>query len=138
MNDKCWVCEGIEPVFFGKRCEEHDICDVCGTKRAEINGVPWDTRTGFRCQECEGKRIKKAVSNFEKEEHGYLDFAYNDKVKCPYCGCEYTPDELYDSTDDEECPNCSNIMKVEIEWSATYSTSKPNQPLNAGAKDSAG
>ncbi len=124
MEIKCWVCEGLESVFFGKRCEEHDICDVCKTKRTDIKGIPWGTRTGFRCQECEDRRIDKAIADFKKEEHNDLDFQYNDRVKCPHCGYEYHPDELYESSDNEACPNCSNEMCVDVDWTATYSTSK--------------
>ncbi len=125
MENNCWVCMGLEPKAFTKKCKAHDICDVCKTKRADIDGIPWGTRTGFICQKCEDVRIAKAISDFGKEKYDELDFKYNDQVKCPYCGDEYYPDDLYESTDGVDCPNCSMEVNIEVLHSVTYSTSKP-------------
>jgi len=122
MDIDCWVCNGSEPKAFTKKCKIHDVCE---TKRAGITGIPWGTRTGFICQTCETKRIGQAISDFEKEYHDKWDFKHNDEIKCPFCGYEYYSDELYESTDSEECPNCNNLMVVDVDYSVSYSTYKP-------------
>ena len=125
MNDKkCWVCEGAEPGLMSHKCEKHDVCDICGKKRSEIKENIWGTRTGYVCFPCEEKRREKAISDFEKEDVAKWEFWGNDNIKCPYCGYEYEPDDLHESTKDEECGNCGSIMEVEVEYTVTYSTSK--------------
>lgn len=123
-SKKCWVCSGDKPKLFGYRCETHDVCDICAKNRHEIKGDKLGTITGFVCVSCEEKRQQKAISDFGEEEVDNWTFSCNDNVKCPYCGHEYEPDELHESTDDEECGNCGSIMNVEVEYSVSYSTSK--------------
>jgi len=123
-HDKCWVCEGTEPKGFVYKCKKHDVCDVCNISRNECDGTAWGTRTGFICNKClEAKQIK-AIEDFKKEETRDIDFQYNDYVKCPHCGYEYHPDDLYESSDEEECPTCGSYIDVEVEWTVSYSTTK--------------
>ncbi len=123
---ECWVCEGKENVYFGLKCKKHDVCDVCKRPGAEIPETHWMTKTGFICDPCLRAKQAKAISDFEKEKHYECEFNYNDYVKCPYCGHEYNPDELYESTEDEECGKCGSIMSVEVDHLVMYTTSKLN------------
>ncbi len=131
MAKDCWVCNGTEPEMLGK-CDLHNVCDVCRTKRADLTTPPWGTRTGFRYHDCEEKRREKAVSDFSKEDHEDHEFSYNDKVKCPHCGYVYRSDDLHESEENIACPNCSNEMDVEVDVCVYYSTSKsPTNPKEA-------
>lgn len=121
---QCWVCEGKEPIFLGYKCEEHDVCDICGKKRADLKCEKWGTLTGFVCSPCEDARRDKAISDFQDLETNKWVFYHNDRIKCPYCGYEYEPDELHESTDEEECGNCGSLMDVKVEYSVHYTTSK--------------
>jgi len=116
---ECVICNEKRYVsFFSYRCPEHDVCDVCKKKRKDIIGVPWVTKTGFICDECK-KRSKKAILDFQKKPSHKTYFFFHDKIKCPYCGYEYATD-FYESTNEEECPNCNSLIEVEV--TVTYST----------------
>jgi len=121
----CYICNEIhKPNVFSRRCEKHDVCDECGKTRKEIKGTPWGTRKGFICGECQERIWNKRIDDFSKKEVEDYEFSYNDKIKCPYCGYEYIDDELHESSDDETCPNCNSGIKVEVDWTASYSTEK--------------
>ena len=124
-KNECWVCNGAEPEMFSRKCIEHDICDVCKTKKADIIGTPWGTKTGFICNRCQQDIWNGRIATFAKEDPDEHNFLSRDDVKCPYCGYEYYPDDLYESSDDEYCPNCNSQIEIEVEWVADYSISKP-------------
>lgn len=125
-SKKCWVCEGIEPKAYlnSYRCEKHDVCDVCKTKRKDLKDSPWGKKYGFICQPCEEKRCQSEIDKFNSEDYDEFNFQYNDKPICPFCGYEFEPDDLYESQEELQCGNCSSYMDVEVEYTATYSTSK--------------
>lgn len=122
----CYICENREPDpkdWFPKKCEKHDVCNNCGVKRKDLKKPPWGKKHGFICVPCENKRRKKAVDEFQAQEHDDFDFMYNDEIVCPWCGYKYNPEDTYDDCE-QECPNCAKTISIEIEHHMTFSTAR--------------
>jgi len=101
-----------------------ECCDVCGTKRKDLEQKPWWSETGFICVPCETNRQQEEVIEFQNTNPPE-NFYGRDDVKCPHCGYEYDPDEPYGSgLTETECVNCDSAIEVEVEYTTTYSTSK--------------
>jgi len=130
MKDKkCYICDETKPEYFN-RCEKHDVCLSCGKHTSELGTMNrWGTLGGFRCQDCEEKRIQSEIENFQKE-HEEDDYQYsNDGVICPYCGYLHKPDSessyFYNDGDENiECSNCGNEFNIETYISYSYTTTK--------------
>ncbi len=125
----CPPCLGIHSEKYAYHvCEKHDICIDCGKTRKEITEIPWGiSGVGFRCRPCQNKlnkRIKiEALQKFESEEHDDFDFCYEDQIICPHCGTIQSPDDRYESQKEIECETCNGCFDLEVEYSASYSTS---------------
>ncbi len=106
------------------KCEKNVVCDICKINRDDYNGTKWATKTGFICDKCLTEKQQRAIDAFSKEDSGGHYFMNRDDIKCPYCGYEYTPNGLYESTDSEECGTCGSVMSVDVEYTASYSITK--------------
>jgi|LGOV01.1.fsa_nt_gb transcription elongation factor Elf1 len=61
-----------------------------------------------------------------EEPGNEIDTFCLDVIKCPFCG-EIIGDADYDQEDDTaECPECGRVCDLEIEYSVSYTTTKPD------------
>lgn len=104
-------------------CDVHDRCESCGITRKEITGAVWGSAVGWICKPC--KKIEKDNARkaaFEKLGNETPDCDYRDVIICPHCGSENSNDDMYQSQD-IKCYVCEGLMHVEIEYTASYTTS---------------
>ena len=87
-----------------------EICE-CGKKKYEFQDVCWT---------CKEKKELAYESEFAIENEGTSSDKF---ICCPYCGSDYGTDEMYKSQDCL-CYECNKKFHVDIEYSATYTTSK--------------
>lgn len=125
-DTECYVCEGTDPQWFSIRCEKHDICLKCGINRKDLKEPPWGAIGGFICRECEEKRQKKAIADYDSSGKSY---EYGDTPICPYCGEKYNIDEHYslyddDNNEDIECPNCGSMFNCNTYVSYSFTCRK--------------
>ena len=118
-NEKCYVCEGTDPTLSSRRCAEHDVCLKCGTNRKDL-------KEGFICRECERKRQKKAIADYDSSGKSY---EYGNTPICPYCGEKYDIDEHYslyedDNDEDIECSNCGSMFNCNTYVSYSFTCRK--------------
>lgn len=69
------------------------------------------------------------------EEHGAMvesvgghsedDCCYTSSIICPYCATEQSSDDIHESKTGLECDTCGGEFDLEVEWSASYTTTKP-------------
>lgn len=57
-----------------------------------------------------------------------MDTWNTDKIVCPWCGYVFGDSCEYDVDDGEliECPECEKPLELELEYSASYYTQKPD------------
>ena len=120
----CAECNGKERDWMTYiECEEHDRCRVCEINRKDLTEPPWGGKKGWICKPCETERMadvrRKAFEKLDGEEP---DCVYMDKIICPHCGSELDSSDIYESQD-MECHVCEGEIDLEVEWTATYSTS---------------
>jgi len=127
---ECWVCDGTEPKAFSHKCEKHDVCIRCGIKRADVEGVPWGTRKGFICNKCQEEKWAERIAAFTEKDFKENDFEYRSDLKCPYCGHEWQPYDVNESTEDVTCPHCNSYMDVDVEWTADFCIRKAKSDKN--------
>lgn len=126
---ECFVCKGIEPDnIFSHRCEKHNVCLSCGTKRKDLKETPWGKRGGFICKPCEQKRIQEKIKTFQ-DENACEDEFYDDDIICPFCGekheCDGEDGAFYSEGDHKfSCADCDNVFNVNTYISYSYTTSK--------------
>ena len=118
----CPACVGdATPWSFGKFCDKHNVCVVCGISRKDITEAPWGVRIGaFKCRACELSERKKRIAARQAKE---IDHEYTDEVTCPHCGYEFS-DSWEMREGDDDCPECEKTFEIEINTSITYTTRK--------------
>ena len=126
---ECYVCNGIEPDWISKRCEEHDVCTSCGILRKDLKQTPWGAKGGFLCCPCEEERKLQAVADYKYNENFH---EYEREIKCPYCGSEYFVDDHYslyedDNLEEIECGNCGNEFSCQTYVSTKFTTKRIQQ-----------
>jgi len=92
---------------------EKRICPECKKERSMWN----DDKECFECRDK--KRIAKLGKEVVEEGESYNE----DEIICPWCGADYGTDDMQESTDCN-CYECDKKFHVDIEYSASYSTSK--------------
>lgn len=125
----CDICEGNKKSWaFGGRCEEHDVCLICKTKRKELSDTPWAHRDGIVCRPCQHKeheRIKDAALAAMHKNYDPWDYDSLDLPKCPYCDLEvdHPWDYSWDQSEKEiRCDRCDNSFLV-VDQPRVYFTS---------------
>lgn len=128
----CDICNNA-PEPFGSyiRCEEHNICCICGTKRVDIKGSVCGDVRGFMCGSCYNveKAIakKKALASIkEGDEYNERDYFGLNEIICPYCGSVESDGIDYEESNRLKmaCETCENTYYVTAEHSVTYSTER--------------
>lgn len=127
----CPDCAGVEKNFHTRYfiCDDHNVCVSCKTKSKDLpEGVTrWGTSTGFRCSTCQDRinynQKIEALEIFESEEHDNYDFLSENEIKCPHCGTLQSSDDRHESEKEIECETCNGLFDLEVEYSASYSTS---------------
>ena len=109
---KCEIC-GKDVSKYWKRCEEHHICDMCGTKE----NLHYRNNQ-LTCNACRVKIVNIQVETFGGNTEHTLE------ITCPWCG--YTKACSWVAPDEAEniCRNCGNKYKHARCYSTTYSTEK--------------
>lgn len=128
-----WVC-GCEKCLGNPEkdsysvCEEHDRCVSCNCTRAELTETPWGVRGGWRCKPCQqsldAARKAQALAAAAASGHSEDDCTYTDKILCPYCASEQSSDDLHESQKGMTCDVCDGQFDLEIEYTASYTTTK--------------
>ena len=111
----CAECNG-EPRDWSTyiECEDHDRCNVCETKRGDIEGTPWGRKTGWICNSCKEKEdLEIRRKAFEKLDGELPDCLYQDDIICPHCGSELDKDEVYEDQE-LDCHVCGGELHLEI------------------------
>lgn len=104
-------------------CEEHDRCRCCGINRKDLKEAPWGGKHGWQCKPCadiEAAGIREDA--FDKLNGEDPDCDYRDEIICPHCGSTLCSDELHESQD-IECHVCEGEIYLEVEYTASYTTS---------------
>jgi len=121
----CAECNGKERDWMSYiECEEHNRCRSCGTKRKDIKeDSVWGGKNGWICNSChESERSgirREAFAALDGEEP---DCEYCDEIICPHCGTTISNDDIHESQD-LECDVCHGEISLEVDWTASYSTS---------------
>lgn len=110
MKDECKVCGKPDPEHIF-HCEDHYLCENCGTKENLI------TSKQLLCRSCLEKQIEIDIQNF----NGNTD--YTNDVTCPHCGHEQMDSWEYNSGE-YDCGHCEKPFDVEIYTERTYSTTR--------------
>ena len=120
MKLKCNIC-GENSRSHLWRCEDHQRCDVCGTKK----NLCYRNR-GLTCDACHAEIARKQVEAFDG------DINYTSEIICPWCGDERS-DSWEDSDEDTHyCENCENEYSHTRNVEVTYCTSKIDKTITAG------
>lgn len=84
----------------------------------------WTDKYGGICYWCNKKIVDEKWKNQTITETIKKGKSYNeDIIICPYCGYENDESDLHETTD-IYCGDCGKEFHLEVEWSASYSTSK--------------
>lgn len=62
------------------------------------------------------------------------DVCNDDGVECPYCSYVYDDTDLPHDSGNWECPDCERTFGVEVEYSATYYSTKPESEVDSISK----
>lgn len=120
----CGECNGEErgcKTYI--ECDKHDVCSCCSISRKEIKGAVWGGIKGWTCCPCkEAKDLEIRREAFEKLNGTEPSCSYKDEIICPHCGSKISNDDIYESQD-MECHVCEGEMELEVDYTATYSTS---------------
>ena len=99
--------------------EKKITCPVCNKDEEEF----WIKKYGM-CFWCNHKKQEKeALERLKKRVAEEGESSNEDYIICPYCSCENSSDELNHTTD-TYCDECGKEFHLEVEYSASYSTSK--------------
>lgn len=124
----CYECNGKErdTVMSYIECETHDVCRKCSKSRKEFEDAVWGGVNGWTCKPCkEAKDLEVRIEAFEKfnhEDYSKYHFMFNDDIICPHCGSKIGNDDIHESQD-LDCYVCEGEISLEVEYTATYSTS---------------
>ena len=124
----CQKCLGKPTEYSYIVCEEHDKCDTCNCTRAELTETPWGTSGGWRCKPCQDRmddaRKTAALAAALESGHGEDDCFYTNEIICPYCASVHRDGDQNESASDLECGTCGGYFDLEVEWSASYTTTR--------------
>lgn len=120
----CAECNGKERDWMSYiECDEHDRCRVCATNRKDIKGSAWGGKRGWTCNSCkEFEDLEIRREAFEKLDGEEPDHICTDEIICPHCGSEISNDDIHE-TQDLKCHVCEGELSLEVEYTASYSTS---------------
>ncbi len=120
----CSECNGGERGFKSYiECDKHDVCTNCGISRKEIKGLVWGGIKGWTCKPCnEAKDREIRKEAFSKLDGDEPDCSFTDEIICPHCGSIISSDDIYECQD-LKCCVCDGELSLDIEYTATYSTS---------------
>lgn len=115
MKFECEIC-GVKTNRW-KRCDEHYICDDCGTKGDLC--FFGERQGGLLCGVCKAKRVETEIAKFKG------DTSVQDCIVCPWCGYAHY-DSLWEYQDNKGCTchNCEHNFLLEIINDPKYSTRK--------------
>lgn len=65
-----------------------------------------------------------ALAAAAAEGHDEDDCVGLDKIVCPYCATEQSRDDRDSSVEGLECDTCDGTFDLEVEWTASYTTTK--------------
>ncbi|WP_303847514.1 hypothetical protein [Aeromonas sobria] len=140
----CRKCDPSQSPYIV--CDEHDKCDSCGISRKDLKEAPWGLGDGgWRCKDCQAvldEREKQAalsrVAKKVQQAGGYdeWEFSGQDKVKCPHCATEWSPDEDVNSAENYECGVCGGLYTIEPCYEVTYTTRVVGERLLPSSNDS--
>jgi hypothetical protein len=120
----CAECNGKPRDWMSYiECEEHNVCRSCGIKRKDVKeDSVWGGKHGWICNSChkieESGIRREAFAALDGEEP---DCSYCNEIICPHCGSEINNDDIYESQD-LECHICQGELSLEVDWTASYST----------------
>lgn len=119
----CAECNGKDRDWMTYvECDNHDRCSVCFISRKEIQGPVHASKKGWICKPCnESKKLETKTGAFKKLDGEEPDCSYRDNIICPHCGSEISNDDIHESRD-LVCHVCEGEMTVEVEYTASYST----------------
>ena len=128
----CELCRGKPTSYSHILCEEHDHCVTCKCTRAQLTDDPWGVRDGgWRCGSCQGAidlaAKNAALAAASATGHGENDCAGRDSIVCPYCAIEHSAEDRGSSVKNLACETCEGVFDLEVEWSASYTTTKAKQ-----------
>ena len=119
----CGPCNGESrsyKTYF--ECDKHDVCRSCSISRKEIEGSVWGGSNGWTCKPChEAEQLEIKRAAFEKLDGDEPDCSYSDEIICPHCGSKISNDDIHESQD-IECHVCEGEIYLEVEYTASYST----------------
>ncbi len=115
MTENKYDCEECEKQSFFKRCNEHKICDECGTRENLCY-----RNEGLLCDPCFKKIVDGRIKNFKG------DTTYTSEVTCPHCGHIHSDSWEY-SEGKHECMDCELPFDMWRYTEITYSTKKIKQ-----------
>ena len=129
----CEKCLGSGKAFNYSPCDEHDRCVTCHCTRAELTEIPWGgCDGGWRCRPCQDRmdaeRKATALAAAEAKGHSEDDCWATSKIICPYCATDQSDDDRHDSAKGLECGTCGGVFDLEVEWTPSYTTTKPRAP----------
>lgn len=90
--------------------DDKDMCK-CGKEKYKFLNL---------CFECNNQKMFEFEKAYALKNGGTSSESY---IICPYCGEDYGTDDMRESCD-VVCSSCNNGFRVEIEYTATYTTSK--------------
>lgn len=127
----CPKCLGKDSFCSFNQCETHDRCVSCNCSRDQLTEAPWGVSGGWRCKPCQSKIHEAhkvhALENAAASGHSEDDCHYTDKILCPYCATEQSDDERHDSKKGLVCGVCDGKFDLEVEWTASYTTTKQDK-----------
>ncbi|CAH7418437.1 hypothetical protein VCHA53O466_50351 [Vibrio chagasii] len=143
--DACDKCHDLSDDSTGTshmRCEKHNTCSDCNTKRSDINDTVWGDGSGFLCRPCaearEQKKFAKALKVINSYEYDPLEFKMQDEPLCPYCKTELDADEnTVQENEKNRCDECGYTYTITPECHITWTTQRTTEPkaLNTESQD---
>lgn len=133
----CEKCLGSGKAFNYSPCDEHDRCVTCRCTPAELTETPWGgCDGGWRCRPCQDRldaeAKETALAASAASGHSEDDCCSTNEIICPYCATEQSSDDRYDSATGLKCGTCGGEFDLEVEWTASYTTTKPRAAQTAG------
>lgn len=121
----CAECKGEERDWMSYvECDKHNRCSVCSINSKDLpKGITrWGGKRGWTCGTCQdAKNLAIRQEAFDKLDGEEPDSYNTDEPICPHCGTQLSSDELYE-TQDINCHVCDGEIKVEVEFSRSFTT----------------